>query len=142
MMHGNAEKKQLALLNLVPEASYVYADRNMIHTVFRNLVSNSIKFTPAEGTISIEAVPKEELIQVIVKDNGVGIPLDKQGKLFSFGEFHSTSGTAGEPGTGLGLIICFEFIKKHESKLSFASESGKGTSFTFNLSREEPSLSY
>lgn len=142
MMHGNAEKKQLALLNLVPEASYVYADRNMIHTVFRNLVSNSIKFTPAEGTISIEAVPKEELIQVIVKDNGVGIPLDKQGKLFSFGEFHSTSGTAGEPGTGLGLIICFEFVKKHGSKLSFDSESGKGTSFTFNLSREEPSLGY
>lgn len=142
MMHGNAEKKQLALLNLVPEPSYVYADRNMIHTVFRNLVSNSIKFTPAEGTISIEAVPKEELIQVIVKDNGVGIPLDKQGKLFSFGEFHSTSGTAGEPGTGLGLIICFEFVKKHGSKLSFDSESGKGTSFTFNLSREEPSLGY
>lgn len=139
MMHGNAEKKQLALLNLVPEASYVHADRNMIHTVLRNLVSNSIKFTPAEGTISIEAFPQEECIHIIVKDNGVGIPLDKQGKLFSFGEFHSTSGTAGEPGTGLGLIICFEFIKKHGCELSFSSESGKGTSFTFDLCRQEAS---
>ena len=139
MLHGNAEKKQLALLNLVPEASYVYADKNMIDTVLRNLVSNSIKFTPTEGTISVEAVPGEELIQIIVKDNGVGIPLDKQGKLFSFGEFHSTSGTAGEPGTGLGLIICFEFVKKHGHELSFSSESGKGTSFTFDLAKQEPS---
>ena len=140
MLHGNVEKKQLALLNLVPEASYVYADRNMIHTVLRNLVSNSIKFTPEEGTISVEAVPEEESIHIIVKDNGVGIPLDKQGKLFSFGEFHSTSGTAGEPGTGLGLIICFEFIKKHGGKLSFSSESGKGTSFAFYLANHEPSI--
>ncbi|MEE9461013.1 MAG: PAS domain-containing protein [Bacteroidales bacterium] len=140
MLHGNAEKKQLALLNLVPEASYVYADKNMIHTVLRNLVSNSIKFTPAEGTISIEAIPKEEFIHIIVKDNGVGIPLDQHGKLFSFGEFHSTSGTAGEPGTGLGLIICFEFIKKHGRELSFSSESGKGTSFTFVLASYEPSI--
>jgi signal transduction histidine kinase len=139
MLHGNAEKKQLALLNLVPEATYVYADKNMIHTVLRNLVSNSIKFTPEEGTISIEAVPEEGHIHVSVKDNGVGIPLDKQGKLFSFGEFHSTSGTAGEPGTGLGLIICFEFIKKHGGKLSFSSESGRGTTFTFNLPCQEPS---
>jgi PAS domain S-box-containing protein len=142
MLHGNAEKKQLALLNLVPEASYVYADKNMIDTVLRNLVSNSIKFTPTEGTISVEAVPGEELIQIIVKDNGVGIPLDKQGKLFSFGEFHSTSGTAGEPGTGLGLIICFEFVKKHGQKLSFSSESGKGTSFTFDLAKQETSLKF
>jgi PAS domain S-box-containing protein len=140
MLHGNAEKKQLALLNLVPEASYVYADRNMIHTVLRNLVSNSIKFTPEEGTISVEAVPEEEFIHIIVKDNGVGIPLDKHGKLFSFGEFHSTSGTAGEPGTGLGLIICFEFIKKHGRELIFSSESGKGTSFTFDLASYEPSI--
>jgi len=139
MMHGNAEKKQQALLNLVPQKSFVHADRNMIHTVLRNLVSNSIKFTPAEGTVSIEAFPKEEFIHIIVKDNGVGIPLDKQGKLFSFGEFHSTYGTAGEPGTGLGLIICFEFIKKHGCELSFSSESGKGTSFTFALSRQEAS---
>ncbi len=140
MLHGNAEKKQLALLNLVPEASYVYADKNMIHTVLRNLVSNSIKFTPAEGTISVEAVPEEDFIHVNVKDNGVGIPLDKHGKLFSFGEFHSTSGTAGEPGTGLGLIICFEFVKKHGRELSFSSESGKGTTFTFILPGQEPSI--
>ena len=66
MLHGNAEKKQLAVLNLVPEASYVYADKNMIHTVLRNLVSNSIKFTPAEGTISVEAVPEEDFIHVNV----------------------------------------------------------------------------
>ncbi len=140
MLHGNAEKKQLALLNLVPEASYVYADKNMIHTVLRNMVSNSIKFTPAEGTISVEAVPEKDFIQVNVKDNGVGIPMDKQGKLFNFEEFHSTSGTAGEPGTGLGLIICFEFIKKHGRELSFSSESGKGTTFTFILPGQEPSI--
>lgn len=140
MLHGNAEKKQLALLNLVPEASYVYADKNMIDTVLRNLVSNSIKFTPTEGTISIEAVPGEKLTHITVKDNGVGIPLDKQNKLFNFGEFHSTSGTAGEPGTGLGLIICFEFVKKHRSELSFSSESGKGTSFSFDLALHEPSI--
>lgn len=140
MLHGNVEKKQLALLNLVPEASYVYADKNMIHTVLRNLLSNSIKFTPAEGTISIEAIAGEKFTRISVKDNGVGIPLDKQNKLFSFGEFHSTSGTAGEPGTGLGLIICFEFIKKHGSELTFSSESGKGTSFSFDLDLQEPSI--
>ena len=81
--------------------------------------------------------PGEDQMVVSVKDNGVGIPLDKQGKLFSFGEFHSTSGTAGELGTGLGLIICFEFIRKHTGELSLISESGKGTTFTFNLPTEE-----
>jgi PAS domain S-box-containing protein len=140
MLHGNAAKKHLALLNLVPEASYVYADKNMIHTVMRNLISNSIKFTPEEGTISIESTPGDGQISVRVKDTGVGIPLEKQGMLFSFGEFHSTSGTAGEPGTGLGLIICFEFIKKHKGELSLSSESGKGTTFTFTLPTEDQAL--
>jgi PAS domain S-box-containing protein len=141
IFHGNAEKKKQALLNLVPEATYVYADRNMIHTVLRNLISNSIKFTPEEGTVSVEAVPEAEFIRLSVKDNGVGIPLDKQSKLFSFGEFHSTSGTAGEPGTGLGLIICSEFIKKHRGEIHLSSESGKGTTFSFNLPGKEPSTS-
>lgn len=140
MLHGNAEKKHLAVLNLVPEASYVYADKNMIHTVLRNLVSNSIKYTPEEGTVAVEAVPAADFIRVSVMDNGVGIPLDKQGKLFRFGEIHSTSGTAGEPGTGLGLIICYEFIKKHGSKLSFTSAPGKGTTFTFDLPGQEASM--
>jgi PAS domain S-box-containing protein len=138
MMHGNAEKKQLALLNLVPEATYVYADRNMIHTVLRNLVSNAIKFTPAEGTISVGAEPEGDLTHVNVKDNGVGILPDKQDKLFVFGAFHSTPGTAGEPGTGLGLVICYEFIRKHGGELRFTSESGKGTTFTFGLPAREP----
>ncbi len=140
MLHANVEKKQLALLNLVPEATYVYADKNMIHTVLRNLVSNSIKFTPEEGTISFQAIPEGDHVRVSVEDNGVGISLDKQDKLFSFSEFYSTAGTAGEPGTGLGLIICFEFIKKHQGKLRFYSESGKGTTFIFNLPGQEPSV--
>ncbi len=137
MLHANVEKKRLALLNLVPEASNVFADKNMIHTVLRNLLSNSIKFTPEEGMISVEATPEDTSLLISVKDNGVGIPIDKQGKFFSFGEFHSTSGTAGEPGTGLGLIICHEFMKKHGGELNFTSESGKGTCFTFNLPTQE-----
>lgn len=137
MMRVNAEKKQLALLNLVPEATYVYADRNMIHTVLRNLVSNAIKFTPSEGTISVGADPEDDFLCVSVKDNGVGIPPEKQDKLFIFGAFHSTPGTAGEPGTGLGLIICNEFIRKHGVELRLTSATGEGTTFAFGLPLRE-----
>ena len=135
ILHGGVEKKGLVFHNLIPEGSFVSADRNMIHTVLRNLISNAIKYTPEQGSISVSVTPGKDCMEVRVKDTGNGIPEDKQKKLLEFGEFYSSSGTAGEQGTGLGLIICNDFIKKHGGKISFESTEGKGSTFIFTLQK-------
>ncbi len=126
-------KKKLEFQNRVREGCLVLADKNMIHTVIRNLISNAIKFTPEKGTITVDATQQDGNVLVSVSDSGIGIPEDKQKSLLSFGEFYTTKGTGGEPGTGLGLIICNDFITKHGGKLSFVTGENKGTTFSFSL---------
>ncbi len=127
------EKKKIHLENLVPEGTFALADQNMIQTVLRNLLGNAIKFTPRNGSITVSAETSDDKVLVSVKDTGIGIPGEQQKKLFRFGEFHTSVGTDGEQGTGLGLLICFEFIKKHGGTLQFTSRSGKGTTFSFDI---------
>lgn len=112
----------------------VRADFEMTNTVLRNLMANAIKFTPAGGTIKIlcKAVDNEQL-KISVKDTGVGIPKELQGKLFKSNDIHSTPGTENEKGTGLGLIICKEFVERNGGKIGVKSTEGKGTTFFFTL---------
>ncbi|PTN09917.1 ATP-binding protein [Mangrovibacterium marinum] len=111
----------------------VYADYNMIVTILRNLISNAIKFTNPGGWIRISALRNENEIEFQVEDNGIGMDVKAAGRLFKAETNYSTYGTANEKGTGLGLIICKEFIEKHGGSIRVESEKGKGSCFIFNI---------
>jgi len=130
---SSAEKKNISLALDIPENLLINADSHMTETVIRNLVSNAIKFTPG-GKIVVSAMPDEEgLVRISVKDNGIGIPSDMAGSLFSLTSRASRPGTEGEPSSGLGLVLCREFVEKHGGRIWVESEEGKGTEFMFTL---------
>ncbi len=128
-----AQNKEIEVEYTIPDQLTCYADANMVNTIVRNLLTNALKFTPKGGQINITAFVENKHIKVNVSDTGIG--MDKTGieKLFKIDEFHNSSGTAGETGTGLGLIICNEFIMKHNGTIDVQSEVGKGSSFSFSL---------
>jgi signal transduction histidine kinase len=133
-----ALKKSIIINNEVSKDIFLLADKNMLSTVIRNLLSNAIKFTPKKGNINIkvdiiENEKNEKIAKVIIEDNGVGISLKKQANLFSASEKTSTKGTENETGTGLGLILCKEFIEIHKGKIWVESEDKKGSKFIFTL---------
>lgn len=112
----------------------VIADRHMFETVIRNLISNAVKFSPSGRKIIISAsADDKDFIMVKVKDNGIGIPETLLNKLFSLTEKTSRPGTEGEPSTGLGLLLCKEFVEKHGGKISVESEEGQGSTFSFTV---------
>ncbi len=125
--------KSIEVIENIPESSIVMADMDMISTVIRNLISNAIKFTYAGGKILVVVTQTKSEIIVAISDNGIGIPSDTIGKLFHISSKYSTSGTSNEQGTGLGLILCKEFIDKHEGKIWVESQKGKGSTFSFSL---------
>ena len=112
---------------------FVFADSNMLHTIIRNIISNAIKFTNENGKISVYAEHNKSTATITVSDNGVGISPDTLLKLFDISEKITTEGTAGEKGTGLGLLLCKEFVEKHGGKIWVESELGKGSAFKFTL---------
>ena len=113
---------------------YAYADKNMVNLIIRNLISNAIKFTDNQGVITIQCADAgNTMLAISIADTGIGISDDNIAKLFRIDEYFSTSGTAGEGGTGLGLIICKEFVEKNKGAISINSEPGVGTTFTFTL---------
>ncbi|SNR37054.1 PAS domain-containing sensor histidine kinase [Lutibacter flavus] len=111
----------------------VYCDANMIKMVLRNLLSNAIKFTNKDGEIHITIADDPTETKVSIKDNGVGISEDSMLKLFDIKGFYSTKGTELEKGTGMGLVLCKEFIEKHNGTLSLDSNVGVGSTFTFTI---------
>jgi PAS domain S-box-containing protein len=128
-----AESKQINILNNISEEINVVADRYMLETILRNLISNAIKFTNKGGTVSVSAVRKGNFAEIAVKDNGVGISEENQKKLFRIDTKFQTDGTAYEAGTGLGLILCKEFVEENGGTIYCSSEEGKGTRFFFTL---------
>lgn len=111
-------------------------DKEMISVVIRNLLSNSIKFSPVGSQIDIAAEIISEQLVIKVKDNGIGISDEYKSKLFKLDEIVSTSGTDGEQGTGMGLILSNDIIKKHNGSITVESKEGKGTTFTVILSAQ------
>ena len=105
----------------------------MLKTVILNLVSNAIKFTNSGGAININAEQTDSDLIISVSDNGIGISPENLAKLFDISEVLSTKGTAGETGTGLGLLLCKEFVEKHGGIIWVDSEVGKGSEFKFTL---------
>jgi signal transduction histidine kinase len=127
----SASAKGIEIKNELSESSFVYADRDMIALVIRNLVSNAIKFTRNKGQIVVSAKKIQKCLQFDVKDNGVGIEKEQMSRLFN--EFYSNNGTANESGTGLGLILCKEFVEKNGGTISVKSEKNNGSIFSFTL---------
>jgi signal transduction histidine kinase/ligand-binding sensor domain-containing protein len=128
-----AIKKDIELKYSSSENLAIYADRNMIKTILRNLISNAIKFTPRNGKVEILAFGSRKEIGIQVSDNGIGMSRKTIENLFRLDANQSTRGTENENGTGLGLFLCKEFIEKHGGKIWAESEPGKGSAFTFIL---------
>ena len=110
-----------------------YADHNMVDTVVRNLLSNALKFTDAGGIVEVSGQQNEGFVEITVSDTGIGMSQKEMDKLFRIDMKYTNVGTAGEKGTGLGLILCKELIEKNGGQIRVESEIGKGTRFTFTL---------
>ncbi len=128
-----AVKKNVTLRNDITEDLTILADRNMLISILRNLISNAIKFTSRKGEIVLSAIRKDGFLEVSVKDNGMGMSEKTRKNLFRIDVNQSTKGTEDEKGTGLGLILCSEFVQKHGGKIWVESELGKGSNFKFTL---------
>jgi signal transduction histidine kinase len=113
----------------------VCADESQLRFVLRNLTANALKFTRPEGTIRIVTEFEQDEVIISVTDNGVGISEEIIDKIFRIDAKHSTIGTAGEKGTGLGLVLCKEFVEKNGGRIVVTSESGKGSTFSVYLQK-------
>lgn len=133
---GTASQKSITITENLPPNAPVYADKNMMSTVLRNLISNAIKFTYKGGAIVVSTENKQGAQIIAVRDNGVGIPKSRIEKLFRIDENISTLGTEKEKGTGLGMVLCKEFVEKHGGKIWVESEEGKGSVFYFTIPSE------
>ncbi|MFZ1291486.1 MAG: PAS domain S-box protein [Melioribacteraceae bacterium] len=142
ILNGFAAQKNISIIVKVDENIFIQADEGILTQVFNNLVSNSIKFTPKGGSLVISAskLDDQQKVEFIVKDSGVGIEPDDIKKLFLVEEKHSTLGTEGERGTGLGLSLVKEIVEKHNGKIYVKSEVNKGTEFIFTIPISTPSI--
>jgi signal transduction histidine kinase len=129
----SATQKLITLNHSIAPNLYATADLEMVKTILRNLINNAIKYSYLGGEIMINAAKKGKYIEIDVIDNGVGISQNAQRDLFQRDELHSTRGTKNEYGTGLGLMICKEFVEIHGGIIWIESESGKGTKIRFTL---------
>jgi len=133
ILNPSAYAKKITICDSDVGQISVWADADMLKTIILNLVLNAIKFTNSGGTINISAVENSENVTISVSDNGTGISLENLAKLFDISKVLTTTGTAGETGTGLGLFLCKEFVEKHHGKIWVESEIGKGSEFKFTL---------
>ncbi|UCH92696.1 MAG: hybrid sensor histidine kinase/response regulator [Candidatus Aminicenantes bacterium] len=135
LLKENAIKKNITVSSQIQANTYAFADKNMIGTVIRNLVSNAVKFSNPGGEVKITAKTSStgNFIEITVSDNGVGIKEEDIAGLFRIDVHKKTRGTANEKGTGLGLLLCKEFVEKNNGSIKVVSTPGKGSDFTFNL---------
>lgn len=133
LLSSVALKKQIQIHVDCSSHFFVIGDKNMLASVFQNLLSNAIKFTPHQGDIYITAQELKHQVVISIKDTGVGMSQELLNQLFLIDKNVSTNGTDGEKGTGLGLVLCKQFLALHESDLCVQSEVGVGTQFSFAL---------
>ncbi len=136
-LHSVAEQKQLAISLRIPDNLAVHADKQMITTVIRNLVSNALKFSESGGIVEIAALRENGMLRISVRDTGTGMDAQTLAGIFSIDRKTTRAGTAGESGTGLGLVLCKEFVEKHGGRIRAESEPGRGTTFHFTLPAQE-----
>ena len=130
-----AQNKTITLQNSNTLSVEVFAHKNSVNTVIRNLISNAIKFTPQNGQITVGLKDNPSEITVSVSDTGVGMSEDIMRKLFRIDTKHTTKGTSDEKGTCLGLILCKEFVDKNKGRIWVESIPNQGTTFYFTLTK-------
>ncbi len=128
-----AGKKDIAIQSDIPEDLTVLADQSMIKTVIRNVIINAVKFSYRGGNISITATQPGPDVQYCIRDNGIGMSEKIMSTVFSVDKSKRQLGTDGEKGTGLGLVLCKEFVEQHGGRIWLESEPGKGTKVFFTL---------
>lgn len=128
LLRLQADSKKVFLKTKMDSAVYIYADKDMMNLVLRNLVSNAIKFTPENGEVNIGALQTADEVKLFVEDNGMGMTDENISKIFG-NDFFTTKGTSNEAGTGLGLILCREFLQKNGGDISVETKPGKGSKF-------------
>lgn len=135
LLASKATEKKIQINNLIKPGTFIFGDKNLLDTVLRNLISNALKFTTENGQITISSqADSTDLRQISVADTGVGIDPERLAELFRLdSKRRSTSGTANEQGTGLGLILCHEMVEKNQGSIWVKSEIGQGTTFTFTI---------
>ncbi len=137
LLYNNAALKKIELLNNIKRGTIIFADEDMIFSVFQNLISNAIKFTHENGKIIIDSEDKENMVEISIVDNGIGIDEKDLEKLFRIDIPFTKSGTKEEKGSGLGLILCKEMIEKNGGKITVQSKVGEGTTFKFTLHKND-----
>ncbi|GAB4486574.1 MAG: hypothetical protein OHK0045_05990 [Raineya sp.] len=134
----SAQNKGIEIVNKAQEGLFAWADCNSIQAVLRNLISNAIKFTSTDGTITISSQAIDNKAVVAVRDTGIGMSQEAMKKIFQIDSRYTTKGTANEVGTGLGLVLVKEFIEKNQGMLKVESQEGKGSNFIFTLPLYQP----
>ncbi|MEI7812605.1 MAG: ATP-binding protein [Ignavibacteria bacterium] len=137
ILDGNIKKKKIRVINRTRSDLKTYADEQMIISVINNLISNAVKFTHPGGKIEIFSTIQPKMVEITVKDNGIGMNNEELGKLFRIEEHFFRNGTANETGTGLGLILCRELIEKNYGSIVVESHQNKGSLFRFSLPKDE-----
>jgi len=135
LLHESAVKKRISLLNNITHDADIFCDADMIKTVIRNLLTNAIKFTNDGGKVELLLEEKKKTWKILVTDNGIGMNGEKVNSLFTINKINSTRGTNDEYGTGLGLLLCKEFIDKHDGRIEVESNLGAGTTFSVFLNK-------
>jgi signal transduction histidine kinase len=133
LLRDYSQQKTISISRKLPDHIQAFADKDMISTILRNLISNAIKFTSPCGDIVLAAEQKQDELIISVKDTGIGIKKEDLEKLFRIDVSHSTTGTLNEKGTGLGLILCKDFVEKHKGRIWAESEPGVGSTFYFTI---------
>ena len=136
LLHLQAETKKIYIESKINTPVYAMADKDMISLVLRNLLTNAIKFTPEEGNISVGVHEAPSFIEVYVRDNGMGISQEALKKI-NQNIYYSTKGTASETGTGLGLMLCKEFLARNGGQMYIESTQGVGSTFSFTLPKPD-----
>jgi signal transduction histidine kinase len=132
-----ATHKLISLNHSISENLHVSADIDMFKTILRNLISNAIKYSFIGGEVTINATELKQFVEISVEDTGIGITQKDRKELFRRNEIHTTRGTNNESGTGLGLILCKEFVEKHGGTIRIESEPGKGSRILFTLPQSD-----
>ena len=135
LIEASINEKNIKINQDVDKELLVFADRQMLEIILRNLVSNAVKYTPEGGSIDIIANRKGEKIEISIQDTGIGMDKEEQAKLFKIEQGFRKDGTNDEKGTGLGLIVCNDLVEKHGGTIQVESELNKGSKFTFILPR-------
>jgi signal transduction histidine kinase len=133
LLNESAATKQIEIISEIDAGFELHADVDMLRTILRNLISNAIKFTHENGQITLRAVQQDTDMIITVSDNGIGMGQEVVSRLWQIAEHYTSPGTKGEKGTGLGLMLCKEFVEKHNGRIWVESEVGKGSDFKIAL---------